>query len=194
MGANKLKAKDLINVGIYTAIYIVIFFVVGMLNAIPILYPALYLLIPLISGIPFMLFLTKTDKFGMVSIMSIICGAFWFLMGYTWTALVGYAAFGIIADLVLKTGGYKMFKTNVVGYWLFSCGMIGCQAPMWIMADTYMANIRTQMGDQYADQLLQYMPSWMGIAAIAIILAGSVLGALLGKKMLKKHFERAGIA
>ena len=50
----KLKAKDLINVGIYTAIYIVIFFVVGMLNAIPVLYPFLYVLIPLISGIPFM--------------------------------------------------------------------------------------------------------------------------------------------
>ena len=32
----KLKAKDLINVGIYTAIYIVFFFVVGMLNAIPV--------------------------------------------------------------------------------------------------------------------------------------------------------------
>ena len=47
----KLKAKDLINVGIYTAIYIVIFFVVGMLNAIPVLYPFLYVLIPLISGI-----------------------------------------------------------------------------------------------------------------------------------------------
>ena len=41
----KLKAKDLINVGIYTAIYIVIFFVVGMLNAIPVLYPFLYVLI-----------------------------------------------------------------------------------------------------------------------------------------------------
>ena len=38
METNKLKAKDLINVGIYTAIYIVIFFVVGMLNAIPVLY------------------------------------------------------------------------------------------------------------------------------------------------------------
>ena len=62
MESKKLKAKDLINVGIYTAIYIVIFFVVGMLNAIPVLYPFLYILIPLISGIPFMLFLTKTDK------------------------------------------------------------------------------------------------------------------------------------
>lgn len=72
----KLKAKDLINVGIYTAIYIVIFFVVGMLNAIPVLYPFLYVLIPLISGIPFMLFLTKTEKFGMVTIMSVICGVF----------------------------------------------------------------------------------------------------------------------
>ena len=62
MESKKLKAKDLINVGIYTAIYIVMFFVVGMLNAIPVLYPFLYILIPLISGIPFMLFLTKTDK------------------------------------------------------------------------------------------------------------------------------------
>ena len=77
----KLKAKDLINVGIYTAIYIVIFFVVGMLNAIPVLYPFLYVLIPLISGIPFMLFLTKTEKVGMVTIMSVICGVFWFASG-----------------------------------------------------------------------------------------------------------------
>lgn len=76
METNKLKAKDLINVGIYTAIYIVIFFVVGMLNAIPVLYPLLYVLIPLISGIPFMLFLTKIEKFGMVTIMSVICGVF----------------------------------------------------------------------------------------------------------------------
>ena len=137
MESKKLKAKDLINVGIYTAIYIVIFFAVGMLNAIPVLYPFLYILIPLISGIPFMLFLTKVDKFGMVTIMSVICGVFWFLMGYTWTALVGYVIFGVISDFVLRTGKYKSFKIDVIGYWLFSCGMIGCQAPMWVMADTY---------------------------------------------------------
>ena len=121
MESKKLKAKDLINVGIYTAIYIVIFFAVGMLNAIPVLYPLLYILIPLISGIPFMLFLTKVDKFGMVTIMSVICGVFWFLMGYTWTALVGYVIFGVISDFVLRTGKYKSFKIDVIGYWLFSC-------------------------------------------------------------------------
>ena len=78
-----LSAKDLINVGIYTAIYLVLFFVIGMMNAIPILYPAIYLLIPIVTGIPFMLFLTKVEKFGMVTIMSIIIGVFWYFMGYT---------------------------------------------------------------------------------------------------------------
>ena len=71
--------------------------------------------------------------------------------------------------------------------------MIGCQAPMWVMADTYMAQVETSMGEQYASELARYMPSWMGIAAVAIIFVGSLLGALLGHKMLKKHFERAGI-
>ena len=79
-----LSAKDLINVGIYTAIYLVLFFVTGMMNAIPILYPAIYLLIPIVTGIPFMLFLTKVEKFGMVTIMSIIIGEFWYFIGYTW--------------------------------------------------------------------------------------------------------------
>lgn len=190
---NRLTAKDLINVGIYTAIYLVIFFVVGMLNAIPVLYPFLYILIPLISGIPFMLFLTKTNKFGMVTIMSVICGIFWFLTGYTWTAVVGYVVFGLLADLVLRAGNYKSFRISVIGYWFFSCGMIGCQAPMWVMADTYMSGIKEAMGEQYASELAYYMPSWMGIAAIGIIFVGALVGALLGHKMLKKHFERAGI-
>lgn len=189
----KLNAKDLINVGIYTALYLVVFFVVGMANAIPILYPISYLYMPIITGIPFMLFLTKVSKFGMVSILSVILGVFWFLMGYTWLPIIGYVIFGLIADFILKAGGYKSFKKTVIGYWMFSCGMIGCQAPMWFMADSYMANVRQSMGEQYATQLAHYMPWWMGLAAFVILFVGSLLGALLGRKMLRKHFERAGI-
>lgn len=49
MQSNKLSAKDLINVGIYTAMYLVIF-VVGMMNAIPVLYPFLYAIVPIATG------------------------------------------------------------------------------------------------------------------------------------------------
>ena len=194
MQSNKLNAKDLINVGIYTAIYLVVFFVIGMLNAIPILYPLTYFITPIVTGIPFMLFLTKVDKFGMVSIMGVILAVFWYLMGYTYIPTITYILAGVLSDLVFSFGKYKSFKFDVIGYWIFSCGMIGCAAPMWLMTATYMEQVRVAMGDEYVAGLAKYMPSWMGFAGIGIILVSSIIGAFLGRKMLKKHFERAGIA
>ena len=194
MQSNKLNAKDLINVGIYTAIYLVVFFVIGMLNAIPVLYPLTYFIAPVVTGIPFMLFLTKVDKFGMVSIMGVILAVFWYLMGYTYIPTITYILAGVLSDLVFSFGKYKSFKFDVIGYWIFSCGMIGCAAPMWLMTTTYMEQVRVAMGDEYVAGLAKYMPSWMGFAGIGIILVSSIIGAFLGRKMLKKHFERAGIA
>ena len=49
------------------------------------------------------------------------------------------------------------------------------------------------MGDQYANTLQSLMPSWMLYVGFALLFVGGILGALLGHKMLKKHFERAGI-
>ena len=194
MQSNKLNAKDLINVGIYTAIYLVVFFVIGMLNAIPILYPLTYFIAPVVTGIPFMLFLTKVDKFGMVSIMGVILAVFWYLMGYTYIPTITYILAGVLSDIVFSFGKYKSFKFDVIGYWIFSCGMIGCAAPMWLMTATYMEQVRVAKGDEYVAGLAKYMPSWMGFAGIGIILVSSIIGAFLGRKMLKKHFERAGIA
>ncbi len=50
------------------------------------------------------------------------------------------------------------------------------------------------MGDQYADQLAKYMPTWFMPLAIVLIALGAVVGAFLGKKMMNKHFKKAGIA
>lgn len=69
---NRLQGKDLINVGIFTAIYFVIVLVVAMLSFIPVFLPLLAIIVPLVGGIPFMLFLTKVNKFGMILIMSVI--------------------------------------------------------------------------------------------------------------------------
>lgn len=60
--SNKLQAKDLINVGVFTAIYFVIFFAGMMLGYIPIFIPLLGLVCPILCGIPFMLYLTKVKK------------------------------------------------------------------------------------------------------------------------------------
>lgn len=49
---NKLQAKDLINVGIFTAIYFVIFFAGMMLGYIPIFIPLLGLVCPSCAVFP----------------------------------------------------------------------------------------------------------------------------------------------
>ncbi|WDV47402.1 MptD family putative ECF transporter S component [Clostridiaceae bacterium M8S5] len=194
MKNNKLNSKDLINIGIYTAIYLAIFFVVGMMAAVPILYPVSLFVIPILTGIPFMLFLTKVKKRGMVLIMGLILGLFWFSIGYTWTPIASYLLSGLLAELILRVGNYEKFSSMLLGFATFSLGAIGCTLPMWIMADTYMEHIREGMGDQYVEQLGIYMPAWMGVAGLGIIFVGALIGGVLGKKMLKKHFRRAGIA
>ena len=81
---NKLQAKDLINVGIFTAIYFVIFFATGMTGYIPVMMLAIPFICPLTAGIPFMLFLTRVQKFGMVTIMGALLAILMFLFGHPW--------------------------------------------------------------------------------------------------------------
>jgi len=193
MKSNKIKGKDLITVGIYTALYIAVIFLVGMFNAIPILYPVIMFLCPLIAGIPMMLYYTKIDKFGMLTISGIIYAAFFYISGYTWICVVIIIPSLFLADVILKIGGYKRFIAIMISYMVMSLSIISGPANLWFAGEGYWDNIRDSMGDQYADQLAKYMPTWMLPVAIGVIFVGAILGAFLGKKMMNKHFKKAGI-
>ena len=178
--SNKLQAKDLINLGLFTVLY----FVIGCCVAIPlgfgpIFLPILGALWSLITGIPFMLFLTRVKKFGMVTIMGILSGL---LMGLTgmgfWGVPMG-VIFGLLGDLILKSGGYKSAKKSLIGYAVFSLWMVGTYIPMYFMVED--------------DRVMAVMPMWSIILVIAGIFIFAILGGLLGKALLKKHFAKAGI-
>lgn len=123
--SNKLQAKDLINLGLFTVLYFVIGCCVAIpIGFVPIFLPILGALWSLITGIPFMLFLTRVKKFGMVTIMGILNGL---LMGLTgmgfWGVPMG-VIFGLLGDLILKSGGYKSAKKSVIGYAVFSLATV----------------------------------------------------------------------
>lgn len=140
-----------------------------------------------------LLYYTKIQKFGMLTITGIIGGIFFYLIGYGWIGLLGWVLGGILSDVVLKIGGYQKFKATVLSYACFCLGIMGCPANLWFAGEAYWENIHTSMGDQYANTLQSLMPSWMLYVGFALLFVGGILGALLGHKMLKKHFERAGI-
>ena len=191
---DKLQAKDLISIGLFTVLYFVIGCCVAIpIGMIPIFLPVLGALWVIITGIPFMLFLTKVKKFGMVTIMGILSGL---LMGLTgmgfWGVLTG-AVFGISGDLILKSGEYKSMKKSGLGYAVFSLWMIGTYIPMYFMAEQSKADFASQFSEEYAEEVMSVMPMWSFILVAARIFLFSFLGSLLGKKLLKKHFAKAGI-
>lgn len=71
----RLTTRDLINIGIFTVLYFAAVAIFGQVGAlVPILQVLGPLYIPIVAGIPFMLFLTRVDKFGMITIMGILVG------------------------------------------------------------------------------------------------------------------------
>ena len=122
---NRIGAKDLVNIGIYAAIYLVITCALAFLSLIPVMYPLMTIICPIVGGIPFMLFLTKTKKFGMITIMGILMGLVMLLtgMGY-WSLITGVIA-GLLADLVWKAGKYTSAKMSIVTNGVFSLWYIG---------------------------------------------------------------------
>ena len=108
--SERLNVKDLITVGIFAVILIVLIFAFGMLGYIPILMLALPIIAALICGIPYMLFLTRVSKFGMVTLLGLILGIVMFLSGHTWVPILVFTLFAFIADCILKMGNYSSIK------------------------------------------------------------------------------------
>lgn len=194
MEKQKMNVKDLVNVGIFTDIYFVLFYICGMTGLVPFMAVFYTPLLALIAGIPCVLFFTKTEKFGMVTIMGVLMGLIIFLMGYGYYGLILGICCGLVADLIMKAGKYKSWKMMVLGYAVFCEWAIGTQLPMFIMGDAYVEMYRSSQGDAYADALSALVKGYMVPVVIVVIAVCAVIGAYIGKAVLNKHFKRAGIA
>ena len=189
----KLTPKDLISVGIFTAIYIIVFFACGMLGYVPIMFVLLPLYFPVVTGIPVMLFFTKVDKFGMITLMAVISGLLMFATGHTWIPLITGLVFGLLGDLTARAGNYSRFRNLAVGYGVFTIWPIGAMLPMWFMRDSYFDYIRASMGDDYVNTIMAMTPNWLPLVFFGAAFLAGIAGAFLGRSVLKKHFQKAGI-
>jgi energy-coupling factor transport system substrate-specific component len=191
----KLTTKDLINVGVFTVLYIVIVGIFGQIGAlVPILQVLGPFYIPALAGIVFMLFLTRVGKPGMVTIMGVLVGLLVLATGQPYWVLVLAVVLAPLADLILSRGGYKRWTTTVLGYIVFSEMLIGTVIPLFFARDAYLARLGERKDAAWIQSMIDLTPTWMFAVIIVELAVGAVVGAYLGRALLKKHFERAGIA
>ena len=193
--SKKLKAKDFITVGIFAAILFAVEFAFGMLGYIhPYIVASYVIILPLASGIPMMLFYTKVEKFGMITILSILLAIIMFIggMGYLGAPLIVGA--GVIADLIAKSGQYKSFKKIVISFGIFNLWICANYFPILVTAESYRQDlIDGGYSAEYANNLFAAINvKTIGVLVVLCFIFGCI-GAVIGKAVVKKHFEKAGI-
>ena len=151
-------------------------------------------MIPLVGAIPMMLFYTKVQKFGMITIMSILIAIMMFVLGMGFLGAPLIIIAGVIADLIAKSGKYKSFKKTMLSYGVFCLWICANYFPVIVTAESYRQDLIDEgYSAEYCNNLfLAINYKTIGILLILCFVFGC-LGALIGKAVVKKHFEKAGI-
>ena len=101
---------------------------------------------------------------------------------------------GILAEIVAHTANYKSKKMNILSYVFFCLGGTGTYIAYFINPQTW---INTMLDKGTTQEYLDSMLASTDWLVLVTMLIGTVLIALLsglvGSKLLKKQFEKAGI-
>jgi energy-coupling factor transport system substrate-specific component len=194
---NSIQIKDLISIGVYTAMYFIIV-AIGAMAVVFIVPGYSYVFIPIIaallSGTIFMLMVAKVPRFGAITIMGSIMGLFFFIMGRFPGALLICVLIALIADAIAYFFKYKSKKGLLASYVVFSFSTIGPVVPLFLFPDIYVDQLVQQGRDAaYIQSVFSDISQTTFIILIVGIIIAAIIGGLFGQRMMKKHFEKAGI-
>ena len=191
-----MSGKDVITVGIFSAIYFVINFAFMLLSG---LHPLLWILMPgfiaLFTGIPYLMMCAKVQKVGSVLLMGLITGLIYYVTGqFTVVILVSFVLACGLAELTRGLTHYRSMAGNLVSFVLFSVGMLGSPLPIWLMRDEFLQRITEQgMPADYVNTLAALSSNVMLVVLFLAPVVGAVIGGLIARAMFRKHFEKAGL-
>ena len=195
MSKNRLNGKELMNVGIFTAINVLF----GVLIAVAIgLTPIGFMLIPsvtaIILGVPMMLYFSKIKKFGMILIFEIVNGVVLLLTGMGPDVLICGIVISLVVELIVKSGNYQSVSRAVLGYAILM--VTPCANYIhWLKASAEWLNKNAATyGQGFMYTISGWFDYWWMLPLVILsAFIGGMVGGLLGRAVLKKHFARSGL-
>lgn len=193
---NKLNIRDFIFIGIFGAIALLIFFVVGGIASLTVFGTIANIPITLFFiSIVFILLILKVKKPYVFFIMGTIIVLPGFMAANiigVFLSIIGWA----FAELIAIKMQYKNKKAIILPYVVGSILESALfTLPIYISHGEYLVQRKEMLHltDEALKQYLQFF-SWQVYGAVVILtIITSLLGALISFKILKKHFEKAGV-
>ena len=182
---NKLKVKDIITVVLLALINVVVFFASSLLYATPVTIMLMPVFFALLEGVVYFIIGTKVKKPGAILIYSIVRA----IMGGYLPYILLFILSGLIAELLLWKMGYGNSKALTISYVInqllaaFGSTIIPYGIAAKAMADQMVTDGR-QDNILAASNILQ---SWWSVALAVGVIVAALIGAAIGKRIVKKH-------
>lgn len=188
---NKLKMKDIATIGIFSALLFVVTMVAGALMGISMVLNMYSVAVVAVLSAPlYMLIMAKVHKKGAVLLTFAIVGILWGLFGGIFV-LIWMLGFGVVGEVLASKSKYQNYKMLTVSFGLYSVGYyLGAIEPLYYYPAFWYGFDRPK---ETVDAMIAAAHSTAGLAAIPVTLITIVIGAVIAKRMLKKHFEKAGV-
>jgi len=197
MNNQKLNAKDFILTGVLTALMWIICMIISMVMSVlgpvtMVFYPPV---VAIPNGIVMMLLLAKVPKRGVLTICGVIQGLLFLVVGAFWFIPIALVLGGVICDFLIMSRKEITAKSMIAAYAIFNgIFTFGAIGPIKFLRTAYVAaTAKNGVGQEYIDGLISITSVPMLIVIIAAGLLAGWLGGLLGQKMLRKHFIKAGL-
>lgn len=187
----KLKVKDIFTVVLLALINVVIFFASSLLYATPVTIMLMPVFFSLLEGIVFFIIGTRVRKPGAMMVYAVVRGI---LGGYLPYVLL-YFLSGIASELILRKSGYGSAKGLTISYILCQLfAALGSTIYPYVIAAKSMADMAVTDGRQgNIDAASRMLLSGGWIALLAGIVVSAFIGAMIGKRVVKKHLQAVGM-
>ena len=195
-GTLTIGARDLVSIGVFGALSLLIFFVVGGIAGLTV--------VGTVANIPIVCFFTsiaylflaakvrKTGTFLIMGTINVLPG----LMAANVFGVIGSIAGWALAEVVATRIGYSNRKGLVAAY------VVGCTLqsalytlPIYLSAAQYLSERQEilRLTDETMAQFVAMFSGSMYAGMVVLTVATSLVGALLSLRVMRKHFEKAGI-
>ena len=162
------------------------------------MFPALTFYFPvgasLLAGPVYLLLIAKVPKPGPIFIAGLLMAIFCYATGMHIGMTIGYLVGSAAADLLAWTARYKSIRINILSYIVFCLGGTGSYIAYFLNPKAWVSRM---LEKGTPEEYLDTMVSAVNQRVFLTMLAGTVFVALLsgfvGRKLLKKHFTKAGI-
>ena len=191
----KWSVKDVVTLVLMTVLLIVIQLGINMVCMVNdfvsmVLYVGITMLV---CGPVYFLMVNRIRKRSVSLVYMTLLGLVFLIMG-NWFLLPWFIVVGIFAEIILWKG---ITPNRLTAAWTVSSLLYNGVnlLPIWFFWDTYYSfAIASGMEQSYIDAYVQYYtaPGWVVFILIFTMLCG-FLGSLIGRKLIQKHFKKAGV-